>query len=143
MLFALVKQFDRFIISLQLKVMAYRYLSLPTLECDRDLFYNKRLAFLLSVKTKVIVSNLLLINITQWYHPNSLKPLTGGFHTSQEKYAVGEWFICRLYKVRGSTKHHIPIFIKSKDFTQCENTRIVFFKRNTCWGMSCGQPCNH
>ena len=97
----------------------------------------------LSIKTKVIISNLLWINITSWYHPNSLKPLTGGFHTSQEKYLVGEWFICRLYKVRGNTKNHIHVFIKSKDFTQCENTRIVFFKRNTYWGMSCGQPCNH
>ena len=32
---------DRSIISLQLKVMAYRYLSLPTLECDKIILQQK------------------------------------------------------------------------------------------------------
>ena len=74
----------------------------------------------LSIKTKVIISNLLWINITSWYHPNSLKPLTAGFDqlSSQVKRSfqlVNDilCFTCRLYKVRGSTKRDVPVFIKA------------------------------
>ena len=75
----------------------------------------------LSIKTKVIISNLLWINITSWYHPNSLKPLTAGFDQLsslvKRSFQLVNDILCVLHvgsiKLRGSTKRDVPVFIKA------------------------------